>query len=195
MRPLALLLLTIISALAADAPLLRDDFSAPKNDQRRAMRGDWKFADNTATCTQDDELFKKNKDHGPILFYDLAYTDAAIRFAVKPDASTKTIVFTANGAEGHVFRLVFGAAGMAVRAFPTDSKDHKSIALANEATVKLKPGEWTNVSVELRGPKATVKVDDFTQTYDHASLSAAKTNLSVGFSFGTVSVKDVVVEK
>ena len=43
--------------------------------------------------------------------------------------------------------------------------------------------------------KVTVKVGDFTQTYDHASLSAAKTNLSVGFSFGTVSVKDVVVEK
>lgn len=195
MKSVLLLSLLTSFALGADAPLLQDDFSYAKLATRRAMRGDWKFADKAATCTQDDELYKKNKSHGPILFYDLAYTDAAIRFAVKPDAANKTIVFTANGADGHVFRLVFGAAGMAVRAFPADSKDHKSIALANEATVMLKPGEWTPVSVELRGPKAIVKVGDFTKTYDHASLSAAKTNLSVGFSFGTVSVKEIVVSK
>lgn len=190
-----LFLLAATAALAADAPLLHDDFSDAKLATRRAMRGDWKFADKTATCTQDDELYKKNKDHGPILFYDLAYTDAAIRFAVKPDASTKTLVFTANGAESHLFRLVFSEAGMAVRAFPADSKEHKAVALANEAAVKLKPGEWTHVSVELRGPKATVKVGDFAKTYDHASIGLAKINLSVGFSFGTVSVKDLVVEK
>ena len=190
-----LLLLAFSSVLAADAPLLRDDFSSAKLDQRRAMRGDWKFADQTATCTQDDELYKKNKDHGPILFYDLAYSDAAIRFAVKPDANTKSIVFTANGAESHLFRLVFSQAGMAVRAFPTDSKDHKSVALANETAVKLKTGEWNEVSVELRGGKATVKVGDFTRTYEHASIGLAKVNLSIGFSFGTLSVKDLVVTK
>ncbi|MFN0078890.1 MAG: hypothetical protein ACKVY0_20715 [Prosthecobacter sp.] len=189
-----LFLLTATAAFAADAPLLKDDFSDPKLEQRRASRGDWKFADNTATCTQDDELYKKNKDHGPILFYDLAYTDAAIRFAVKPDAANKTLVFTANGAEGHIFRIVFSATGASIRAFPPDEKDHKSIALGTEPTLKLKPGEWTNVSVELRGPKATVKAGEFTQTYEHASIARAKTNLSVGFSFGTVSVKNVMVE-
>jgi hypothetical protein len=189
------LLLIATTAFAADAPLLQDDFSAPKIQQRRAMRGEWKFADKTATCTQDDELYKKNKDHGPILFYDLAYTDAAIRFSVKPDTSTKTVVFTANGEKGHVFRIVFSAAGAAVRAFPNDSKDHNSIALANEAALKLKPGEWTHVSVELRGSKATIKVGDFIKTYEHSSINAAKTNLSIGFSYGTLSVKDLVVEK
>lgn len=190
-----LLLLACSSILAADAPLLRDDFSSAKLDQRRAMRGEWKFADQTATCTQDDELFKKNKDHGPILFYDLAYSDAVIRFAVKPDANTKTIVFTANGAEAHLFRLVFSSAGMAVRAFPAESQDHKAIALANESTAKLKAGEWNELSVEMRGNNATVKVGDFVRTYEHASIGLAKVNLSVGFSFGTLSVKDLVVTK
>ncbi len=193
MRALFLLLTT--AAFAADAPLLQDDFSDPKLETRRAMRGDWKFADHAATCTQDDELYKKNKDHGPILFYDLAYTDAALRFTVKPDAANKTLVFTANSAEGHVFRLVFSEAGMAIRAFPPEEKDHKSISLGNEAMVKLKPGEWTHLSVELRGTKATVKVGEFTKNYDHTSIARAKANLSVGFSYGTVSVKDLVVEK
>jgi hypothetical protein len=190
-----LFLLAVTSAFAADAPLLKDDFSAPKLENRRASRGDWTFADNTATCTQDDELYKKNKDHGPILFYDLAYTDAAIRFAMKPDAATKSIVFTANGEDGHVFRIVFSLAGAGVRAFPPDEKDHKSIALGNEPALKLKPDAWTPVSVELRGSKATLKIGDFTKTYEHASIARPKTNLSIGFAFGTVSVKDLVVEK
>lgn len=197
MKPLLLssLLYLLPSLALADAPLLKDDFSAPRLETRRASRGDWKFADNTATCTQDDELYKKFKDHGPIIFYDLTYTDAAIRFAMKPDARTKSIVFTANGADGHVFRIVFSAAGAGIRAFPADSKDHKSISLGNETSLKLKPSEWTSVSVELHGPKATVKIGEFSKTYEHASLARAKINLSVGFAFGTVSVKDVVVEK
>ena len=190
-----LLLLGATAALAADAPLLSDDFSAPKLEQRRASRGDWKFADHTATCTQDDELYKKNKDHGPILFYDLAHTNAVIRFAFKPDAITKSVVIICNGADGHVFRIVLSSKGAGIRAFPPEEKDHPSISLGNEPTVILKPGEWTQVTVDLRGPKTAVKIGDFSQTYEHASLSRPKTNLSIGFSFETVSVKDVVVEK
>ncbi len=190
----ALFFLLTTAVFAADAPLLKDDFSVSDLAKRRASRGEWKFAEGAATCTQDDALYKKNKDHGPILFYDLAYTDAAIRFAIKPDAANKSIVFTANG-ESHVFRLVFSEAGMSVRAFPPEGKDHASISLGNEAAAKLKKGEWTNVSVELRGAKAIVKVGDFTKTYEHASIARAKVNLSVGFSYGTVSVKDLVVEK
>lgn len=195
MKHLLLLCLLTASALAADAPLLQDDFSAPNLEQRRAMRGEWTFADHTATCTQDDELFKKNKDHGPILFYDLAHSDATLRLAFKPDAAVKTVVFTCNGAEGHVFRLVLSAAGASVRAFPTDSQDHKSIALATEKTVNLTPGQWTPLSVTLHGSQATLKLGDFTQTYDHSSFARAKTNFSLGFSFGTLSVKKVVAVK
>lgn len=191
----ALFALIAISALGADAPLLKDEFLPTSFEGRRALRGEWKFAEGSATCTQDDALYKKNKDHGPILFYDLSYTDAAIHFAVKPDAANKMVVFTANGEEGHVFRLVFGQAGMGVRAFPPEEKDHKSISLGNEAAVKLKADAWTKIRVELRGSKATVKVGDFTKTYEHASIARAKANLSVGFSYGTVSVTELVVDK
>ncbi len=190
-----LFLLFASAVFAAEAPLLKDDFLVSDFASRRASRGAWKFAEGNATCTQDDALYKKYEDHGPILFYDLAYTDAVIRFAVKPDAANKSVVFTANGAEGHVFRLVFSEAGMGVRAFPPEEKDHKSISLGNEKTANLKKDGWTMVSVELRGSKATVKVGEFTKIYEHASIARAKTNLSVGFSYGTVSVTELVVEK
>lgn len=191
-----LFLLTATAALAADAPLLKDDFSTPQNEQRRASRGEWKFADGVATCTQDDELYKKNRDHGPIIFYDLSYTDAVIQFSVKPDAANKTIVFTANGASGHVFRVAFSERGAAIRAFPPGSPEHKSVSAGQEKDLKLKAGEWNVVTVELRGAKATLKVgNSFVKTYEHASFARPKVNLSVGFSFGTLSVRDVVVTK
>lgn len=190
-----LLLLSAASIFAAEAPLLQDDFSTPKLEQRRALRGEWKFADKTATCTQDDELFKKNKDHGPILFYTLAHTDAAISLAFKPDAATKAVVFTCNGAEGHVFRIVMSAAGASVRAFPPGSADHKSIALGMEKEVKLVAAQWTPLRVELRGSKATVTIGGFTKTYEHASFAAPKANFSLGFSFGSLGVKDVMATK
>ena len=97
--------------------------------------------------------------------------------------------------KGHVFRLVFTPNGMGVRAFPPEEKDHKSISLGNEAAVKLKTDGWSMVSVELRGSKATVKVGEFTKTYEHASIARAKVNLSVGFSYGTVNVTELVVNK
>jgi len=193
LRTLALSSVLIGNSIAADAPLLKDDFSAAKLKQRRAMRGDWKFTEGTATCTQDDVLYKKNKDHGPILFYDLAYTDATIRFSYRADAAVKSVVFTCNGTDGHVFRFVTSAAGTSMRAFPADSKDHKSIALSQERSLALKAGEWVPVTITLRGAKAAVKIGGFEKAYEHASLARAKSNLSVGFGFGTLSVKDVVV--
>lgn len=185
--------LLLATALQATSPtLLQDDFSDPHLKARRAMRGDWKFANGTATCTQDDLLYKKFQDHGPIIFYDLAHTDATVRFSFKAEGA-KTFVFTANGAQGHVFRFVMTATGTSIRAFPTDKPDVKSIALATEK-VPLKSGEWTAVEVKLAGTKATVKIGGTpAKTYEHASLAQAKVNLSVGFSFGTVSVKEFIV--
>lgn len=179
---------------AAETVLLKDDFTAADLKSRRALRGEWNFANGAATCTQDDALFKKFQDHGPILFYDLAHTDATVRFSYKAEGA-KTVVFTANAEKGHVFRVVMSPTGTSIRAFPTGQPDAKSIALATEK-LPLKSGEWVPVEVKLHGTKATVKVGDApAKTYEHASLARAKANLSVGFSFGTVSVKNWIVTR
>lgn len=196
MRTIFLLtLLTLGTLHAADDVLLKDDFATEKHATRRALRGDWKFQDGAAICTQDDELYKQHKDHGPILFYDLEHQDAVVRFSFKAEAA-KTVVFTANSPEGHVFRFVLSERGTSVRAFPTEVKDHKSIALANEKSPALQSGVWVPVEVRLMGAKAVVKIGaDFMGSYEHTSLARVKSNLSIGFSFGTVAVKDLVVTR
>jgi len=195
MRLLALLLLAVVALQAADGPRLSDDFASAEHPVRRAQRGPWQFADGIATCTQDDALYKKFKDHGPILFYDFAHQDAVVRFAYRADPAVKTVVLTANGADGHVFRFVTSARGTSVRAFPPAAADSKSIAVGQPGPV-LKAGEWVPVEVRLQGAKATVRMGtDFVQTFEHPSFARAKTNLSLGFSFGTLAVRDWRVEK
>lgn len=192
--------LVVVSLLACtlkaeDAPLLKDDFTVAKFGQRHAARGEWKIAGGTATCTQEDELYKKNKDHGPIIFYEVGYSDATIRFSYKADAAVKSFVFTCNGEGGHVFRFVTTPTGTGFRAFPPSENDHAVIVLGQEKSLPLKPGEWVPVVVSLRGNKAKVKIGDFEKTFENAQITRAKVNFSVGFSYGTLSIKDVMAEK
>lgn len=177
---------------AADAtPVFKDDFSAGEKAGRRALRGDWKFTDGAASCVQDDELFKKLKNHGPILFYDLAHRDATVKFSFKP-TDARSVVFTMNAEKGHVFRVGLSAKNMQVRAFPPDSAE-KAVVIATEA-MTLKNNEWTAVEVSVRGEKATIRVGDRPAIeVSHATFSRPKSNLSIGFSYGSLAVKDLTV--
>ena len=181
------LLTLAVSALHAVEPPLVDDFSNPNLEGRRASRGDWTMKDGIAKVTQDDALYAKYKNHGPIIFYDVDHKDAVIEFSYKPEG-VKSFVFTVNGADGHVFRTVSSERGTDFRAFPPGD-DHKSISL-HRLEKPMVEGEWTPMKIELRGAKATVTVgDNEPVTVEHASLDRAKVNTSVGFSFGTLSVK------
>lgn len=78
-----LLLLTTLP-LRAGEPLFIDPFTATNPvPERRALRGDWQIENGVAQVTQDDALYKKHKDHGPILFYDFPATRATYHYAVK----------------------------------------------------------------------------------------------------------------
>lgn len=186
--------LFLLNPPAQAEPLFTDPFTADaKVPERRAMRGDWQIEEGVAACTQDDALYKKYKDHGPIIFYDLATTDATFRYAFKPEGC-KSVVFTLNGDDGHVFRFVSSQErGTNFRAFPP-SPDHKSIATHRAEKWNLVDGEWTEVKVEMKGEIAVVTFGDHEPVeVKHATYANAKTNFSIGFSFGSLAVKEVSV--
>ena len=186
------LIFAFAATVAPAAEPLVDDRFEGESSKRRAMRGPWKIEGGTAKCTQDNELYKKFKDHGPVIWFDAAFHDAAVSFEFKPDDKVKTFVFTVNGAEGHVFRFVSSPAGTTIVAFPPGG-DHKSLALARGGP-KLVPGEWTKVSVELHGPKAKVSIgSSYSTEVEHMSIDREKTVVGLGFSFGTLELKNVRV--
>ncbi|MCB1226398.1 MAG: hypothetical protein KDK99_11340 [Verrucomicrobiales bacterium] len=187
MRFLPLLLLSCaLIASAAELPFV-DDFSDSQLQTRRAVRGAWTFKDGVASVTQDDELYAKFKNHGPIIFYDLTYTDAVIEFDFRPQEA-QTVVFTANGADGHVFRTISSARGTDLRAFPPGADEHSVSLLRLEHP--LAQGQWTHMKVVLQGDSATVTLGDAAPAVvHHPSLKRAKENASIGFSFGQLSVR------
>lgn len=187
--PIVFSLATLVS-LAADP--LRDDFSDPRHPVRRPTRGPWKVENGTITCTQDDALYAKFKNHGPVVWYDTAFTDATVSFQFKPDPATKTFVFTVNGADGHIYRFVVSSRGTGIRAFPPEPPDHQSIAVGKTGPA-LSPGVWTQVKVVLSGTQATLQIGDYSESVNHPSFARPKTTIGLGFSFGTLSLRNFTV--
>jgi hypothetical protein len=187
----ALLLTTSLTA----ETLVDDKFTSEELPHRdlSAKRGIWKIANGIATCTQDDALYAKNKDHGPVIWYNVTFTDGTVKFAFRPE-KVKTFVFTLNG-EGHVFRFVTAPTGTSVRAWPQGSHDAISLLVPKPGTPALKDGEWTQAELKFEGKRCTLKLGDFQQTFEHDAIARQKTKMGLGFAFGTLSVRDVSITK
>lgn len=188
---------TFVSTLTAET-LIDDKFASDKlvNRDLAANRGQWKIADGMATCVQDDALYAKNKDHGPVIWYNVTFTDGTVKFAFKPQA-TKTFVFTLNGDDGHAFRFVVAPTGLAVRAWGEHKtgEEAKPAVLLNPkpGTPALKDGVWLPAELKFEGKRCTLKLADFEQTFEHEGIGKKKTKLGLGFAFGTLAVRDVSV--
>jgi hypothetical protein len=184
---IALLLLTS-SLLAADLPF-EDRFTEASLTLRKLGRGSWKIENGQAICIQNDELYKKAKDHGPMITWDIPTTDSVIEFEYLPDIDVKTMIFTVNRAKGHAFRIIATADTSRVIAFAASHDDKP----ASAAAPAMKPGEWQKVRVELRGAKATTNVAGKTISLDQPALAGLKANITIGFSFGTLAVRNLCV--
>jgi hypothetical protein len=174
----------------AGATLLADDFTQAEKANRRLTRGDWTVKDGIASCQQDDELFKKYNNHGPAIWYDVEFQDAVVRFDFLPSTDCKQFVFTINGKPGHVFRFVMNEAGTDVRAW---NADHKAKQLSKNGPA-LRKGQWTPVTVEIVGSKASVQIGDSYHTQiEDPSYAAAKNVVGVSFHYGNVKLRNFSV--
>lgn len=186
----ALLVLVSTSVFAAEPPL-EDDYSSMEKDSRRLTRGAWTVESGQASCTQDDELYKKCKDHGPALWYDVDFTDATIKFSYWADEEVQAFIFTVNGADGHVFRFVLKPRPGMIKAFAREGEP--SGALGKDVP-KLVTGEWVDLEVTLTGDHSVVKIGDYINEAAHPAITQAKTTIGLGFSFGTMKFKDFSIE-
>lgn len=170
--------------------LINDNFAKPALKNRRLTRGEWTLDKNTASCTQDDALYKSLKNHGPALWYDINYHNAIIQFDFKASKTTEKVVFTVNSKEGHVFRFVTGQK-TDVRAW---KPDHTSQPLVNDGP-PLTRQKWVPVTVEIAGPKATLQIGDYSTTVESPTYDVPK--IIVGFShhFGTLNLRNFRVSE
>ncbi|QGJ70177.1 Hypothetical protein PBC10988_18710 [Planctomycetales bacterium 10988] len=200
MQKLLFVLLTV-SILAvtgtAFANHLYDDFSKADFPERQALRGEWTYENNEAHCVSDPELYKKFKNHGPILRYDSEFSDGTIEFEFQPK-DVERMIFTLNSADaGHVFRMrladgktrqgsrIYGWAG------PSKDNDPEMIAVQGVPTLDTMNGKWVRVKIVIEGDRATVTIGDYSEELKHASIGREKGEVTISFASGELGVRGV----
>jgi hypothetical protein len=183
--------------------LVSDDYSTEKHPLRKALRGGWTVVDGMGSVAQDDALYKKYKNHGPIMVYEVVHTDAVAVVEFKP-TGCKAVVFTMDAAAGgHAFRVQLrsatsksksGSRIVTYAAKKEGAKKAEMIVLEDEGVPKFKEGEWNRVEVRVVGGKATVKIADKTLTVTHPRIAQAKSIAKLGFSFGQLSIRNFSLE-
>jgi hypothetical protein len=170
--------------------LIIDNFTQPERPQRRLTRGEWKIDGQTASCTQDEELFKKYNNHGPAIWFDQDFQNAIVHFEYQPSGDCQHFVFTVNGKDGHVFRFVTNEMATDIRAWDANHQGKRLVADGP----RLAKGVWTPVTVEMAGPKACVQIgENYKVTVEDHSYSVPKNVVGVSFHHGTLKVRNFQV--
>lgn len=179
------------------AVLLEDTFVSPQHPQRQiaTARGNWTLADGIATSTHDAALYAKNNNHGAVIWYDLGFRDAVLTFSFRSE-QCELVGFTLNNPKGHVFRFLQTEAGLSVRAWESQAHGARATPLGKptDKTPALRHGQWTKVELRFEGPKVTLTIGDFRQTYENAGVAVEKSRFGVSYNRGTFRLRDVKVE-
>ncbi len=192
------------AAVKGAKTLIDDDYSSAEYSKRNAARGPWKIENGIATVKHDDELYKKYKNHGPIMIYNVPHTDAIVVVEVKP-TDCKTVVFTMDAAEGgHAFRVKLRTQGkskggpssqiVTYAAKKEGAEKAETIVLNSDDTPKLINNEWNRIEISVVGEKATFKLGDKTVQVKHPRIAQEKSIAKIGFAFGSLSLRKFSLE-
>lgn len=194
--------LLILSNVGTAASGIVDDFSKSDRKGRQALRGEWKFENNQASCVSAPELYKKYKNHGPILRWSPSkpFTDGTVEVEFQPKKCQR-IVITLNNKTGHVFRIaltdnkttktrIFGWA------HPSSEKDKpaETLAVKGVPTAAAIDGQWVKLRLAITGSEARVMIGKYSETLKHASIARDKGEFTISFASGECAVRKVSIK-
>ncbi len=178
-----------------------DDFSDATLKGRLAERGEWNFKNGEVSCVADPELYRKFKNHGPILKWPREFVDGTIEFEVKPK-DCQRVVFTLNG-DGHIFRVILGdsvpSKESGLSKVPSriicwaskSSKKNKGDAIKPKGLKGLPTlnAKWTKVKLVVKAGVADLKIGEFGTTVKHAALAREKNIVTMSFASGELAMR------
>jgi hypothetical protein len=198
----AFVVLAQIVAPSAMAEEFVDDFSSSKLEGRQAERGAWQYKNGIASCVADPELYKKFKNHGPILKWPREFSDATIEFEFKA-SDCQRVVFTLNG-EGHIFRVTLaderpdapaGASKVPTRLIAWASKSSKqnkgdTIKPKGMPDLSVINQKWVPLKIDVKGNHAVLTIGHFQAEIDHGALARGKNMVMLTFAYGELAVRN-----
>ena len=190
MKLFTLLIFFISLALNAEV-LLKDDFSSDKLKGRKPARGDWKVSEGQISCAFSDELYKKYKNHGPIVWYNFkSVTDCSVEFDYMISGGTSSVVFSINDDKGHVYRTTIMNEGKRKGAWSKGWTAAKKASPAGKMDYELVESKWVPVKISFTGKKLTLSIDGKTQEFEHDAFARAKTKFNYQFVKGNLKVRN-----
>ena len=179
-----------------------DDFGDAKFKGRQAERGAWQFVDGVASCVADPVLFKKFKNHGPILKWPRKFEDAKIQFEMKAK-DCQRVVLTLNG-DGHIFRVTMADERPDAPAGPSkvptrliawatkSSKQNKGDTIQPKGMPALSVvnDKWVPVKLDVKGTQAVLSIGDFQAEIRHVALARDKNMVMLTFAHGEIAVRN-----
>lgn len=177
---------------AVDAGGFYDDFTDKSSDFRKALRGEWTYLENAATCVADPELYKKYNNHGPIIRWPCEFTDGTIEFEFKPQGVQKLVV-TLNES-GHVFRMVLTDQKTSrIFGWSQPSQDSRPEVLIKQGMplVSSFDQKWSKGKIVFKNKKATVSIGGYSTRLNHELIARKKSEFTISFASGELALRHV----
>lgn len=193
-------LMKLFLAILLTSPLIaapiKDSFS--DGSLHEATRGAWTYSHKTASCRSDPELYKKFKNHGPIIRWSSEFIDGSTSLEFKP-TDCQRVVFTFNG-DGHIFRVIFmdaesskrKASNRVIAWAEKSSKTNKGTSSVPEGLPGLAAlnKKWTKLSVNVIDGSADLTIGKFRTTIKHPALKRDKNSITLSFASGKIDIRN-----
>lgn len=169
--------------------LFSDDLSGPALAKEWAGKpGKWEMVDGAVKVSEVPE-----DKHAAVRRHPLKYHDAIFEFQFQLNGA-KAIGLSLNQKGGHACRAMVNPAMLIVQVDqPTPTSDQKVVRLGT-AKVKIEPGQWHKLTVEVRGQAMIAQVDDNPPVSgENARVDVEKVDFGIPVSGVSALVKGVKV--
>jgi hypothetical protein len=169
--------------------ILDEPLNAAFGKEWKVGKGEWKPVDG---ALRGAELAADM--HGAVARRDLTMKDTVIAVSFKLDGA-KVVSLSFNGAKGHISRVRVTPTGVSVQKDDQDGKNGPDKgAVLDTASASVKPGEWHNLVVELRGADILATLDGkHTAFGSHEAIAKERTNFGLTVAGETASWKGLKV--
>lgn len=199
MKPTALLLALTTVAFAAeptspktviaqpDKLLLSDDFASSFDTKAwKSAKGKWEIADGALRGAE-----IKADNHGAVTRHTMTMQDFVASFEVKLDGA-KSTTFTINAPKDHMARIIVSPTQFVVRRDDNDHKGPDKAVTFLAKPVKLAPGTWHTVVMEMVGDTLVGTLDgEITGKGSDALFTKAKLNPGFTVAGETASFRNL----
>jgi hypothetical protein len=179
----------------------------PNNDQITIKWGRVSIENGVRRVESTEEEYQEHNQHGPKTYYKVPFDNGTFSLSWKRDSKKKlNLIFQTEekGKAVHLFKVFINGSPTKntsktdILSFVTYAKiagSHKKKAKVTTKKYHAKADEWHKTSIEFKGNRATVRIDDQVFVIEDERFQEEIIHCGVGHVWGVLETKDVKITK